>query len=34
MLVIPIDRILPLAAAADAHAAAENGGIAKIVLTT
>jgi len=32
-LTIPVDRILPLAAAAEAQAAAEKGGIAKIVLT-
>ena len=29
---IPIDRMLPLAQAAEAHAAAEKGGIAKILL--
>jgi len=33
-LTIPIGRILPLAAASEAHAAAEKGGIAKVVLTT
>ncbi len=32
-LTIPIDRIMPLADAAEAHATAEKGGIAKIVLT-
>ncbi len=32
-LTIPIDRIIPLADAAEAHATAEKGGIAKIVLT-
>ncbi len=32
-LTIPIDRIMPLADAAEAHAPAEKGGIAKIVLT-
>jgi NADPH:quinone reductase-like Zn-dependent oxidoreductase len=32
-LTIPIDRIMPLADAAEAQAAAEKGGIAKIVLT-
>jgi NADPH:quinone reductase-like Zn-dependent oxidoreductase len=32
-LTIPVDRILALADAAEAHAAAEKGGIAKIVLT-
>ena len=31
-LVLPIDRMLPLADAADAHAAAEKGGLGKIVL--
>ena len=31
-LVLPIDRMLPLADAADAHAAAEKGGVGKIVL--
>jgi len=31
-LVIPIDRMVPLADAADAHAAAEKGGIGKILL--
>ena len=31
-LAIPIDRILPLANAAQAHVAAEKGGVAKIVL--
>jgi NADPH:quinone reductase-like Zn-dependent oxidoreductase len=31
-LTIPIDRIVPLADAAQAHAAAEKGGVAKIVL--
>ena len=31
-LALPIDRMLPLADAADAHAAAEKGGIGKIVL--
>jgi NADPH:quinone reductase-like Zn-dependent oxidoreductase len=33
-LVIPIDRVMPLTAAAEAHAAAENGGVGKIVFTT
>jgi NADPH:quinone reductase-like Zn-dependent oxidoreductase len=33
-LTIPIDRIMALADAADAHAAAEKGGVAKIVLKT
>ena len=33
-LMIPIDRIVPLADAAEAQVAAEKGGIAKIVLTT
>lgn len=32
-LVIPIDRIMPLSEAAAAHAAAEKGGVGKIVLT-
>ncbi len=32
-LTIPIDRIMPLADAAEAHATAEKGGIARIVLT-
>jgi len=32
-LTIPVDRILPLAEAAEAQAAAEKGGVAKIVLT-
>lgn len=32
-LTIPIDRTMPLADAAEAHATAEKGGIAKIVLT-
>ncbi len=32
-LTIPIERIMPLAAAAEAHIIAEKGGIAKIVLT-
>jgi len=31
-LTIPVDRIMPLASAAEAHAAAEKGGVAKIVL--
>ena len=31
-LVLPVDRMLPLADAADAHAAAEKGGVGKIVL--
>lgn len=31
-LALPIDRMLPLADAADAHAAAEKGGLGKIVL--
>ncbi len=31
-LIIPIDRMVPLADAADAHAAAEKGGVAKILL--
>jgi NADPH:quinone reductase-like Zn-dependent oxidoreductase len=31
-LVIPIDRMVPLADAAKAHAAAEKGGIGKILL--
>ena len=31
-LAIPIDRMLPLAEARDAHAAAEKGGIGKILL--
>ncbi len=31
-LVIPIDRMVPLADAADAHAAAQKGGVAKILL--
>jgi NADPH:quinone reductase-like Zn-dependent oxidoreductase len=33
-LTIPVDRILPLADAADGQAAAEKGGIGKVVLTT
>jgi NADPH:quinone reductase-like Zn-dependent oxidoreductase len=32
-LVLPIDRVIPLSDAAAAHAAAEKGGIGKIVLT-
>ncbi|MDE1163547.1 MAG: NADP-dependent oxidoreductase [Acidobacteriaceae bacterium] len=32
-LVLPIDRVVPMAEAAEAHAAAEKGGIGKIVLT-
>ncbi len=32
-LQIPIDRVMPLSDAAEAHAAAEKGGIGKIVLT-
>jgi NADPH:quinone reductase-like Zn-dependent oxidoreductase len=32
-LILPIDRVLPLADAAEAHAQAEKGGIGKIVLT-
>jgi NADPH:quinone reductase-like Zn-dependent oxidoreductase len=31
-LVIPIDRMVPLAEAAEAHAAAEKGGIGKVLL--
>jgi len=31
-LAIPVDRTMPLASAAEAHAAAEKGGVAKIVL--
>lgn len=31
-LIIPVDRTMPLASAAEAHAAAEKGGVAKIVL--
>jgi NADPH:quinone reductase-like Zn-dependent oxidoreductase len=30
---IPIDRVMPLADAAEAHAAAEKGGVGKIILT-
>jgi hypothetical protein len=32
-LTIPIERIMPLADAAEAQAIAEKGGVAKIVLT-
>jgi hypothetical protein len=31
-LVIPIDRMLPLEDAAEGHAAAEKGGIGKVLL--
>jgi NADPH:quinone reductase-like Zn-dependent oxidoreductase len=32
-LQLPVDRVMPLSAAAEAHAALEKGGIGKIVLT-
>ena len=32
-LVLPVDRVMPLKDAAEAHAAAEKGGVGKIILT-